>query len=59
MIEMSGGEDRLYRLGYAGDTINTAWYLRALLGADWTVDYFTGLSTDKYSSDIKAFLDAN
>ena len=59
MIEMSGGEDRNYRLGYAGDTLNTAWYMRALLGADWSVDYFTGLGTDKYSSDIKAFLDAN
>ena len=59
MIEMSGGEDRQYRLGYAGDTLNTAWYMRALLGADWSVDYFTALGADKYSSDIKAFLDAN
>ncbi len=31
MIEMSGGEDRTYRLGYAGDTLNTAWYLRQVL----------------------------
>ncbi|MEO8686441.1 MAG: sugar kinase [Devosia sp.] len=59
MIEMSGGEDRLYRLGYAGDTLNTAWYMRALLGADWTVDYFTALGEDRYSGDIRAFLDAN
>jgi len=59
MIEMSGGEDRQYRLGYAGDTLNTAWYMRALLGKDWSVDYFTGLGTDKYSDDIRAFLEAN
>ena len=59
MIEMSGGEDRLYRLGYAGDTLNTAWYMRALLGDDWSVDYCTGLGADKYSADIKAFLEAN
>ena len=59
MIEMSGGEDRQYRLGYAGDTLNTAWYMRALLGADWSVDYFTGLGEDRYSADIRAFLDAN
>lgn len=59
MIEMSGGEDRLYRLGYAGDTLNTAWYMRALLGQDWSVDYFTGLGEDRYSGDIRAFLDAN
>ena len=59
MIEMSGGEDRQYRLGYAGDTLNTAWYMRALLDDSWSVDYFTGLGEDKYSADIKAFLDSN
>jgi 2-dehydro-3-deoxygluconokinase len=59
MIEMAGGEDRQYRLGYAGDTLNTAWYMRALLGADWSVDYFTALGEDRYSSDIRAFLAAN
>ena len=59
MIEMSGGEDRTYRLGYAGDTLNTAWYLRALLGKDWSVDYVTALGEDRYSGDIRAFLDAN
>jgi len=59
MIEMAGGEDRQYRLGYAGDTLNTAWYMRALLGADWSVDYFTALGEDRYSGDIRAFLDAN
>jgi 2-dehydro-3-deoxygluconokinase len=59
MIEMSGGEDRLYRLGYAGDTLNTAWYLRALLGDDFRVDYATALGADRYSDDIRAFLKAN
>ncbi|MHA6689942.1 sugar kinase [Devosia sp. A449] len=59
MIEMSGGEDRQYRLGYAGDTLNTAWYMRALLGADWSVDYFTGLGEDRYSGEIREFLDSN
>ena len=59
MIEMSGGEDRTYRLGYAGDTLTTAWHLRALLGKDWSVDYVTGLGEDRYSADIRAFLDGN
>lgn len=59
MIEMSGGDDRTYRLGYAGDTLNTAWYLRALLGKDWSVDYATALGEDRYSADIRAFLDDN
>ena len=57
MIEMSGGEDRQYRLGYAGDTLNTAWYMRALLEPDWSVDYFTALGEDRYSADIRAFLE--
>jgi 2-dehydro-3-deoxygluconokinase len=59
MIEMSGGEDRTYRLGYAGDTLNTAWYLRALLSTDWSVDYVTALGEDRYSADIRGFLKEN
>lgn len=59
MIEMSGGEDRTYRLGYAGDTLNSAWYLRALLGKDWSVDYVTALGEDRYSGDIRTFLEDN
>ncbi|KKB77065.1 2-dehydro-3-deoxygluconokinase [Devosia limi DSM 17137] len=59
MIEMSGGEDRQYRLGYAGDTLNTSWYMRALLGDDWSVDYFTALGDDRYSGEIRNFLEAN
>lgn len=57
MIEMSGGEGGMYRLGYAGDTLNTAWYMRALLPADWQVDYVTALGDDMYSGQMKAFLE--
>jgi 2-dehydro-3-deoxygluconokinase len=56
MIEMSGGEGGLYKLGYAGDTLNTAWYMRALLPADWTVDYVTALGDDMYSGQMREFL---
>ncbi|HVY50685.1 MAG TPA: sugar kinase, partial [Devosia sp.] len=56
---MSGGEDGLYRLGYAGDTLNTAWNVRARLGADWQVDYVTALGDDIYSARMKAFFEAN
>lgn len=57
MIEMSGGEGGMYKLGYAGDTLNTAWYMRALLPADWQVDYVTALGDDIYSGQMKAFLE--
>jgi 2-dehydro-3-deoxygluconokinase len=59
MIEMSGGEDGLYRLGYAGDTLNTAWYARACLGEDWDVDYVTALGDDMYSEQMADFFDTN
>lgn len=59
MIEMAGGEARQYRIGYAGDTLNTAWYMRALLGPDWAVDYFTALGEDRYSGEMRAFLEKN
>ncbi len=59
MIEMSGGEEGTYRLGYAGDTLNTAWYARARLPADWTVDYVTALGDDMYSGQMRAFFEAN
>ncbi|HHY48639.1 MAG TPA: sugar kinase [Alphaproteobacteria bacterium] len=59
MIEMSGGEDRLYRMGFAGDTLNTAWYMRALLPQEWTVDYVTALGDDIYSQQMREFFAAN
>ncbi|MDB5506113.1 MAG: sugar kinase [Devosia sp.] len=59
MIEMSGGAGQQYRMGFAGDTLNTAWYMRALLPAEWTVDYVTALGDDLYSKQIRQFLDSN
>lgn len=56
MIEMSGGEDRTYRLGFAGDTFNTAWYMKALLPVDWSVDYVTALGDDIYSGQMRDFI---
>lgn len=58
MIEMSGGEDRMYRQGFAGDTLNTAWYMRALLPEGWGVDYVTALGDDIYSKDMRDFIGA-
>lgn len=59
MIEMSGGQDGCWRMGFAGDTLNTLWYARAGLDpADGPVGYFTALGTDSFSDRIVAFLDA-
>lgn len=61
MIEMSprGGDAESWSMGVAGDTLNTAWYARALLGGDWTVSYFTALGADRYSGMIRDFLAAS
>ena len=60
MMELSGaGQPDLWRMGVAGDTLNTAWYARARLDADWGVDYFTRLGTDPFSDRVIQFLADN
>ncbi|HEY4200881.1 MAG TPA: sugar kinase [Devosiaceae bacterium] len=56
MLEMAGGDGAQYRFGFAGDTLNTAWYARALLGEDWSVDYVTALGDDLYSDQMRTFI---
>lgn len=57
MIEMAPTDvEGQFRMGFAGDTMNTAWYLRSLLGADHQVDYFTAVGTDSASQQMTAFL---
>ncbi|MBY5777952.1 sugar kinase [Rhizobium leguminosarum] len=57
MVELSQAGDGLLRKGFAGDTFNTAWYARACLAADWSVDYFTALGDDAMSDEMLAFID--
>ena len=57
MVEMAplatAGE---FRQGYAGDTLNTAWYLRRLLSVDNQIDYFTAVGIDPVSDEMINFL---
>ncbi len=60
MGEFSQAGERLYRFGYAGDTLNTAWYLRALTDASqFNVDYLTAVGTDRISGELVEFLAHN
>lgn len=63
MVELSKAPDAagpdLWRLGFAGDTLNTAWYLRARLPAGWQVEYLTRLGRDPFSPQMVEFLQAN
>ncbi|MES0884241.1 sugar kinase [Roseibium sp. SCP14] len=57
MIEMSPTADGTYALGYAGDTFNTAWYVRQLsVGDALTVSYFSAVGDDQVSADLIAFM---
>ncbi|MGE7368003.1 sugar kinase [Neorhizobium sp. NPDC001467] len=57
MVELSQAGDGLLRRGFAGDTFNTAWYARACLPADWSVDYFTVLGDDPMSDEMLAMME--
>jgi 2-dehydro-3-deoxygluconokinase len=47
----------LFRMGFAGDTFNTAWYLRRCLPQDWTVDYVSAVGTDAASASMIGFME--
>ncbi len=55
MVELSAAGE-LWRLGIAGDTLNTAWYLRGLLGANWRVGYLSRVGMGDFSQKMLDFL---
>jgi 2-dehydro-3-deoxygluconokinase len=57
MIELSGADGGLWRLGFAGDTFNTLWALKALAGEGRSVDYVSAFGDDPFSGDQIAFLE--
>lgn len=58
MVELSAAGQGLYRRGFAGDTLNTAWYVRALTPPDVTVRYVSAVGTDALSDDMIGFMGA-
>jgi 2-dehydro-3-deoxygluconokinase len=58
MIELSDRGQGMLGLGYAGDTLNTAVYLKRAGGAGIAVDYLTALGDDPYSDSMLAFWQA-
>ncbi|MBL8579577.1 MAG: sugar kinase [Mesorhizobium sp.] len=59
MLELSGrgGED--WRMGFAGDTLNTLWALRALAEPERPVNYISAFGDDPFSHDQIAFFRDN
>ncbi len=60
MVEMAPDADGLYRQGFAGDTLNTAWYIRALTSSERRkVRYVSAVGTDALSQRMTDFLENN
>ncbi|TCD14991.1 sugar kinase [Oricola cellulosilytica] len=59
MIELSGKSDDGWRQGFAGDTFNTLWYLRALSSPETSTDYVSAFGDDPFSRQQIEFLDRN
>lgn len=59
MVELSPTSGGLFQQGFAGDTFNTAWYLRRLLPADWQVEYLTAVGDDPMSERMLEFMRAS
>ncbi len=58
MAELSPLAEGQLRQGFAGDTFNTAWYLRALLSPEDEVAYITCVGVDVLSQRMIAFMEA-
>lgn len=56
MVEFALQGDGSYRQGFAGDTFNSAWYLRRLLPEGWAVDYVTAVGDDPMSARMRGFM---
>ncbi|WP_435260018.1 sugar kinase [Thioclava sp. FR2] len=56
MVELAPQDGGLYAVGFAGDTFNTAWYARQVLGTGWDVQYFTAVGMDDASDRMIRFM---
>ncbi len=56
MLEMSGTGGDAWRMGFAGDTFNTLWALRALTDGDRPADYVSAFGDDPFSDRQIAFM---
>lgn len=57
MVELAPEPDGRFRLGFAGDTLNAAWAVRALADpAAVTVRYVTACGNDPFSNQLVDFL---
>ena len=56
MVEMAPTATGDYHLGFAGDTLNTAWYARQIFDQAWDVAYLTAVGDDAISNRMLDFI---
>ncbi len=56
MLELSGAGEETWRMGFAGDTFNTLWAIRALTEENQPTDYVSAFGDDPFSDRQIAFL---
>lgn len=56
MVEMAPTAGNDYRLGFAGDTLNTAWYARRTFNRQWDIAYLTAVGEDAISDRMIGFI---
>lgn len=56
MVEMAPTGNGTFSMGFAGDTLNTAWYARKCLPDSWNVGYLTAVGQDQVSEQMLGFL---
>lgn len=56
MVEMAPRDDGAFSRNFAGDSFNTAWYLRRILPQPDTVDYCSAIGTDAISETMADFI---
>ncbi len=56
MVEFFCEADARWRRGFAGDTLNTAWALRAILPDEHSVGFVSQIGSDAVSDDLVTFM---
>ncbi len=58
MIEFSQSDNNGWKLGFAGDTFNTAWHFNRNCNLErWNTAYFTRLGKDPFSERMASFIE--
>lgn len=57
MVEFAPVTGGLFKRDFAGDTLNTSWYLRRILPQSFEVAYATRIGTDSISGEFISFLE--